>query len=351
MLVINPGSTSTKVALYKGYDLIKEQTLRHDVKELDKYFKIYPQKDFRKNIIVDFLMQNNVKVEDIDVFVGRGGMLRPLKGGTYLVNEAMVADLAEEKYGSHASNLGAIIAFELAAPQNKEAYIVDPVCVDEFEDISRVTGLKGIIRKSLFHALNQKAIAKRYANDIGVPYDKLNLIVAHLGGGISVGLHRQGRVIDVNNALDGDGPFSPERTGSLPAVAVAELAIKNNYTLDEMKKIIAGKGGLVSHLGTSSGMEITTRIKQGDSDAKFYLQAMAYQITKEIGSLYFVMGGKIDAILITGGLAHNTDLVSMLKWYTDPIMILSIYPGEDEMKSLAEGTMRVLEKTEEVKYY
>lgn len=351
MLVINPGSTSTKVALFKGYECIKETTLRHDVAELDKYFKIYPQKDFRREIIINFLKDNNLTEKDIDVFVGRGGMLRPLQGGTYLVNEAMVQDLAEEKYGSHASNLGAIIAYEFAKPQKKPAYIVDPVCVDEFEDISRVTGLKGVIRKSLFHALNQKAIAKRYASDVGKPYDKLNLIVAHLGGGISVGLHRQGRVIDVNNALDGDGPFSPERTGSLPAVAVAELCIKNGYTLDQMKKMIAGKGGLVSHLGTSSGMEISSRIQAGDSDAKFYLQAMAYQITKEIGSLYFVLSGKVDAILITGGLAHNKDLVAMLKHYMDPIMKLSIYPGEDEMKSLAEGTMRVLEGIERVKHY
>jgi len=351
MLVINPGSTSTKVAIFDGYRLVKEKTLRHDAKELDKYFKIYPQKDFRKQIIIDFLKDNEMSLEDVDVFVGRGGMLRPLQGGTYLVNESMVQDLAEEKFGSHASNLGAILAYEMAQPQKKKAFIVDPVCVDEFEDISRVTGIKGIIRKSLFHALNQKAIAKRYASDVGRDYNDLNLIIAHLGGGISVGLHRKGRVIDVNNALDGDGPFSPERAGSIPAVAIAELCIKNNHTLDEMKKIIAGKGGLVSLLGTSSGLEISNRIKEGDQDAKFFLQAMAYQITKQIGGLYFALGGNVDAIVITGGLAYNNDLVSMLKNYMDPVMKLSIYPGEDEMKSLAEGTIRVLEGIEEAKVY
>jgi butyrate kinase len=234
---------------------------------------------------------------------------------------------------------------------NKLAYIVDPVCIDEMHDLAKVSGLKGIERQSIFHALNQKATAKRYARDNNRKYEDLTLIVAHLGGGISVGLHHKGKVIDVNEALLGDGPFSPERTGTLPAGQLATLCFSGKYTLEEIKKMIAGKGGLVSYLGTSNGVEISNRIHNGDREAEFYFHAMAYQISKEIGALYFVAQGNVDAIIATGGLAYNSDLMGFLKEYINPIRTLTIYPGENEMQSLAEGVLRVLEGSEEALIY
>jgi butyrate kinase len=239
----------------------------------------------------------------------------------------------------------------MAREFNKLAYIVDPVCIDEMHDLAKVSGLKGIERQSIFHALNQKATAKRYARDNNRKYEDLTLIVAHLGGGISVGLHHKGKVIDVNEALLGDGPFSPERTGTLPAGQLAALCFSGKYTLEEIKKMIAGKGGLVSYLGTSNGVEISNRIHNGDREAEFYFHAMAYQISKEIGALYFVAQGNVDAIIATGGLAYNSDLMGFLKEYINPIRTLTIYPGENEMQSLAEGVLRVLEGSEEALIY
>ncbi len=352
MLIINPGSTSTKVALYKNERIIIEKTLRHPVDELSKYWHIIDQKDDRKKLIEAFLEQHNYKLKDIDIFIGRGGMLKPLKqSGTYLINTLMIADLKAAKYGEHASNLGAIIAFELAQLNHKKAYIVDPVCVDEMHDVARVSGLKGLTRQSTFHALNQKAIAKKHALNIGKKYESLNLIVCHLGGGISVGLHMKGKVVDVNNALGGDGPFSPERTGSLPTYPLIELCFSNGYKEMDIKKMLVGKGGLVSYLDTSDGMEIEKRIIAGDQEAAFYFHAMAYRVVKEIGGLYFITSGDIDGILITGGLAHNQTFISYLKSYIEPIQKLYVYAGEDEMQALAEGVMRVLNKEEELHIY
>jgi len=351
ILAINPGSTSTKIALYEDHKEIIESTIRHSIDEINQFQKISQQKDFRKNIILSFLLNNNIDVKDIDIYVGRGGLLKPIKSGTYLVNEEMIKDLEEELYGSHASNLGAILAYELANSFNKPAYIVDPVVVDELSDIARVTGLKGINKISIFHALNQKAVAKRYAKENNKKYEDLNLIIAHLGGGITIGYHHFGKVIDVNNGLGGEGPFSPERSGTMPTFQMLELLNSNKYSLDEIKKLLVGKGGLVSYLGTSNGFEISKRIENNDQDAKFYFQAMAYQIAKEIGSLYFIAKGKIDAIIITGGLAYNPDLMGFLTEYINPIKLALIYPGEDEMASLVEGVLRVTEKTEEVQVY
>ncbi|XMB72316.1 butyrate kinase [Mycoplasmatota bacterium WC30] len=352
LLVINPGSTSTKVALYLNDKLIQEATLRHDVHELEKFETLIDQLDFRRQVILDFLIDHKYQINQIDIFVGRGGMLKPLfNGGTYLVTEKMLNDLRTCKYGTHASNLGALLASSFAKPLNRPAYIVDPVVIDEFEDISRVSGQKLIERKSIFHALNQKATAKRHAKMVGNTYENMNIIVCHLGGGISVGLHRQGRVVDVNNALGGDGPFSPERTGTIPTFPLVDLCFSGDYTKEEIKKLLVGKGGLVSYLGTNSGLEIEKRINDGDTEAQFYFEAMGYNVVKQIGALYFVCKGKVDAVLITGGVAHSKYFINYLKSYLDKIVSVYIYPGEDEMRALAEGTLRTLRKEEKLQAY
>lgn len=350
-LVINPGSTSTKVAIFEDSTLVKQMTLRHNHEDLADFKKIYDQKDYRKQIIMNFLQTEKLSLENFDFFVGRGGLLKPLKqSGTYLIEEAMIVDLKEEKYGAHASNLGTILAFEFGKLTNKPAYLVDPVVVDELDEIARVSGLKEIKRKSIFHALNQKAVAKRHARSLEKKYEELTMIVCHLGGGISVGLHHLGRVIDVNDALGGTGPFSPQRVGSLPTTQLADLILSNKYSRYELHKMFVGQGGLMSYLGTDDGQSIETRIGMGDKDAKLVMDAMAYQIAKEVGSLYFIAPRKVDAIILTGGLAYNTYLINTLKVYLDKYP-LTIYPGEDEMLSLVEGALRAIKKEEEVHLY
>lgn len=352
LLVINPGSTSTKIAIFNNDKMLQDQTLKHDIEVIQSFSSVISQKDFRKQVIIDFLNDHHYKLSDIDVFVGRGGMLKPIhNGGTFLVTQDMVDELSIAKYGQHASNLGAVIAFDFARELNRPAYIVNPVSVDELDDISRVSGLSSINRTSVFHALNHKAIAKRYAKSVNREYEELNLIVVHLGGGISVALHKNGRCVDLNNALGGTGPFSPERTGTLPSFPLVELCFSGKYTLDQVKKMLVGKGGLVSYIGTANGLEIKKRIDNGDEKAKFYLQAMAYNVVKEIGSLYFANSGKIDAIILTGGLAYSTMFVDMICSYINPIMGVEVFPGEDEMRALAEGTLRVLNKQEKLQVY
>lgn len=347
LLVINPGSTSTKVALFKNDFLLHEKTLRHDVEVLRQFPDLNDQLPFRKEIILGFIKEFGYSLDQIDVFVGRGGLMRPLKdSGTYEINSQMIDDLKRAPYGKHASNLGAMIAYDFATPLGRPAYIVNPVCIDEMHDLARVSGLKEIERISLFHALNQKAIALRHAKVVGKKYNELNLIVCHLGGGISIGWHHLGRVVDVNCALGGDGPFSPERVGQVPSYPLIDLCFSGQYTKDQIKKKLVGDGGLVSYLGTSSGLEIQKRVEAGDEQSKFYLNAMAYQVAKEIGSLYFVAKGSIDALLITGGLAYNKPLMEMLSNYCAPIIPLTLYPGEDEMHALAEGAYRVLTNEE-----
>ncbi len=351
-LVINPGSTSTKVAIFLNDKLIQESTLRHDVDELEQYGGIIEQLEFRRSVIMDFLVQHKYRLNQIDVFVGRGGMLKALKnGGAYLVTEDMLDDLRQCKYGAHASNLGALLASSFAKPLNRPAYIVDPVVIDEFEDISRVSGQKLIERRSIFHALNQKATAKRHARSMHKEYEDMNLIVCHLGGGISVGLHKKGRVIDVNNALGGDGPFSPERTGTIPTYPLVDICFSGDYTKEEVKKLLVGGGGLVSYLGTNDGREVERRIAEGDEEAQFYFEAMGYNIVKEIGAMYFACKGQIDAVLLTGGMAYSKYLIDYLRGYLDKIVSVYVYPGEDEMRALAEGTLRVLRKEEKLQAY
>jgi butyrate kinase len=346
ILVINPGSTSTKVALYENEKSLVERTLRHDVEELKPYKTIIDQIDFRKKLILEFLKECDYKLSDVDLFVGRGGMMKPLSGGTYNISEEMVTDLSSLKYGAHASALGTILAYTFAKEHNKPAFTVNPVVVDEFEDIARISGLKEIERKSVFHALNQKAVAMRFAKSIQKPYDKINVIVVHLGGGISVGLHKRGRVIDVNNALGGDGPFSPERTGTIPTYPLIDMCFSGKYTKEEIKKMLVGKGGIASYLGTNDSRIVEERINEGDDYAKLIYEAMAYTVVKEIGSMYFVCKGDIDGIILTGGIAYSKYFTDYIKKHVDPIKKVTVYPGEDEMQALAEGAMRVMRNQE-----
>ncbi len=339
LLAINPGSTSTKIAVYEDLNPLCVKTLRHSVEELSEYPNIIDQYEFRKNVIIETLKNECIELSELTAIVGRGGLVKPIPGGVYKVNEELLEDLRKGVMGEHASNLGGIIAYEIAKGLNIEnnSFIVDPVVVDEMDDIARYSGRPELPRLSIFHALNQKAVARRFAREHSLNYEKINIIVVHLGGGITVGAHKNGRVIDVNNGLDGDGPFSPERTGSLPAGALAKLCFTGKFQLHQVKKMITGQGGIVAYLGTNNGTEVEKRIEEGDQKAKDVFEAMAYQISKEIGSCAAVLFGKCDAIVITGGMAHSNILV---EWITERVKFIApvyVYPGEDEMQALAEG--------------
>ncbi|HSL93910.1 MAG TPA: butyrate kinase [Bacillota bacterium] len=352
VLAINPGSTSTKVAVYSGAKLLFEETLRHSAEELAPYARVADQYEFRKKVILEFLQRQSFAGEHYAAVVGRGGLLRFIPGGTYQVNDEMVADLRAGSRGEHASNLGGLLARELSSEWGVPSFIVDPVVVDEMDDIARLSGHPLIPRKSIFHALNQKAVAKRYAASVGRPYDHLRLIVAHLGGGISVGAHSGGRVVDVNNALDGEGPFSPERSGGLPVGDLVKLCFSGKYTHAEVKKMITGHGGLVAYLGTNDGREVRKRIGQGDEHARLVYEALAYQVAKEIGSMATALKGKVDAVLLTGGLAYDQEfLIPRIIERVSFIANVVTMPGEDEMSALAEGALRVLRGEEQPLVY
>lgn len=351
ILVINPGSTSTKVAVFENLDLLVKKTIRHTAKSLKKFNDLIDQIDMRKKVVIDFLEKNNIELTEIEGFIGRGGLMKPVKSGIYEVNDQMIKDLGSNEYGEHASNLGGLIVSELAISVNKKAYIADPVVVDEMSSVAKISGLNGISRRPLWHALNQKAVAKKYAEKLGFNYEDMNLIVAHLGGGISVGLHKRGRVTDVNNALDGDGPFSPERTGGLPVASVYELAYSGQYTLEQLKKLNHGFGGLVSYLNTNDAEKVADMINDGQVFAKRVMKAMVYQIAKEIGSLYAVTRGNLDAIIITGGLAYNQTVLQPLLEYIDHLGEIVVYPGEDELEALASNMYKLLISNIELRSY
>lgn len=351
MLVINPGSTSTKIAVFEDTKPVFEETLRHSSEEIAKYKTIFEQYDFRKEVILKAVKKAGIDIKTLNAVVGRGGLLKPIEGGTYKVNDVMLEDLKVGVMGQHASNLGGIIAHEIAKSINVPAYIVDPVVVDEMDPVARISGLPGIERKSIVHALNQKAVAKRYSKDKKVKYDDLNLIVSHMGGGISVGAHKKGRIVDVNNALDGEGPFSPERSGSLPVGDLVKLCYSGKYTLEEVKKMINGKGGFVAYLGTNDARDVEKMMNEGNCEAELVFKAMAYQVSKEIGSCAAILGGKVDAIILTGGLAYGKTFVEWIKERVSFIAPIVVYPGEDELLALAEGGLRVLTGEEMPKEY
>ena len=352
ILAINPGSTSTKIAVYQGSKSIFLKNIKHSSEDLQPFKGVVDQFSFRKEIILQELKDAEIRIDLITAIVGRGGLVKPIESGVYEVNEAMLKDLHESKLGEHASNLGGLIAHDISQSlKGARAFIADPVVVDEMDDVARYTGHPKFIRHSIFHALNQKAIAKKHAKSIDRPYEELNLIVAHLGGGISVGAHRKGRVVDVNNALDGEGPFSPERVGTLPCGQVAALCFSGEYTHDEVKKMIKGEGGFVSYLGTNDAYEVEMRIKGGDVEAKKIHDAIAYQLGKEVGSLCTVLRGKVDAILFTGGMAYDKGLIDDVKEMISFIAPVVVYPGEDEMEALAMNGYSVLKGEVEPRVY
>jgi butyrate kinase len=351
ILVINPGSTSTKIGVFDDERPILETTIRHDTEVLQTYKSIIDQYEFRKQTILEALDKEGINISKLSAVCGRGGLLRPIEGGTYAVNEEMLKDLRRGYSGQHASNLGGILAYEIASALNIPAFIVDPVVVDELEPIARISGFPLIERRSIFHALNQKAVARRVAKQMGKKYEEVNFIVAHMGGGITVGAHKQGRVVDVNNGLDGEGPFSPERAGTVPAGDLVSLCFSGEYYREEIMKMLVGRGGLVGYLGTNDAVKVEKMIAAGDEKAKLVYSAMAYQVAKEIGAASAVLAGRVDAIILTGGLAYGKEFVKEIadrvQWIADVI----VQPGENELQALAEGALRVLRGEEEAKEY
>ncbi|HUU05115.1 MAG TPA: butyrate kinase [Patescibacteria group bacterium] len=350
ILAINPGSTSTKIAIFLGKEKILGQNISHTLDELTPFSRIIDQHHFREKVILDFLKQNAFDVNLLAAVVGRGGLLSPMASGTYQVNNEMIDFLKNNKM-EHASNLGALLASDIASIVPVDAFIVDPVVVDEMADIARITGLPEIRRVSIFHALNHKAAAREAAKKLERPYRDCRLIVAHLGGGISIGAHLNGQVIDVNNALNGDGPFAPERAGSLPSWSLIELALSGKYDQAALKKKITGKGGIVAHLNINDMRKVEEMVKAGDRDATLIFEAMAYNVAKDIGSLATVLEGKIDAIVLTGGIAYDQYFVELIRRRVEFLAQLIVLPGEDEMTAMAQGALRVLSGEEAPKHW
>ncbi len=351
ILVLNPGSTSTKVSLFENEREVDASAIAHDAADLSAYPSIAAQHPMRLRAIRSFLQASAHSDARFDAVVGRGGLLKPVDSGVYRVNDAMKRDLRSGAYGEHASNLGALLADELAAESGCDAFIADPVVVDELDDVARYSGLPQISRRSIFHALNQKSAAREAAASAGLRYEEAGLIVAHMGGGVSIGAHRNGRVVDVNNALDGDGPFSPERTGSLPAGQLLSLALSGDHDERALRRMLTGGGGLIAYCGTNSLVELRERVAAGDTNAAAVIDAMAYQISQEIARHGATLRGRVDLIVLTGGMAHDDVLVAAI---TDRIGFLApirVVPGEREMLSLARAAIRVLTGIEEPKEY
>ncbi len=350
ILVINPGSTSTKIGVFEDTNPVKELTLRHSVEELAPFGSVAGQQGFRREIILGALAEAGVDISSLDIVIGRGGLLKPIPSGIYEVTDAVAEDL-ENPSGEHASNLGGLLARGIAGLAGVKAYIADPVVVDELDDVARVAGLPQMRRVPVFHALNQKAVARRYAQETGRAYEDMNLIVAHLGGGISIGAHRRGLAADVNNCLDGEGPFSPERSGTLPAGQLAEMCFSGQYTLLEVRRLIAGKGGLAAHFGTNNVAELVKRAEAGDRAVKIVLDAMSYRVGKSIGAAAAVLRGDVDAIILTGGVAWNPMITDYIKAMTEFIAPVAVIPGEDELEALASNALRLLRGETSAKEY
>ncbi|OHX66575.1 butyrate kinase [Flammeovirga pacifica] len=350
ILVINPGSTSTKVAIYEGEKEYKVKTLRHSIEELQGFPSEEDQLQYRKEKVVEFLKEEQIDISTLAIVMARGGLSKPIESGVYLVDENLLHDLKETPR-KHASNWAAKIAFDIAKEAEVNAYIADPVVVDELSDIARISGHPKFPRISVFHALNQKAVAKTYANRIGKDYKDLNLIVTHMGGGVSVGAHLKGKVVDVNQALDGDGPFSPERSGTLPVGDVVRAAFSGAYTQQEMISMLVGKGGMSAYLNTIDAKEVIDAAQNGDTKAEQIMQAMIYQIAKSINSLVVPLNNEVDAIILTGGLAYGQWFTSELEKFVKHIAPVEIHPGEDEMWALAFNGYQVIKKKVTPKEY
>ncbi len=352
ILVINPGAGSTRVAVFKNEKPLFEENIRHKPEELLKFANIIDQYEFRRDKILLFLNSKKFELTSLTAIVGRGGPFKPLTSGTYLVNDKLIKDIRTGNYQSeHPSLLGAVLAKEIADQLGIKAYFVDPVSVDEFWYLSRYSGLKEIKRKALSHALNVRLVAKKAAKEIKKPYSECNFIIAHLGMGITVAAHSKGKQIDSSNANE-DGPFSPQRTGGLPTMGLAKFIFDGEYQYQDIRKKLNRESGLLSYLGTDSVEEVEKRINDGDKEAAAVYDAMVYQIAKEVGAYSVVLKGKIDAIIITGGIAHSKNFIEKLKsWVSFLSSKFFVYPGEGEMEGLAYGVLRVLCSEEEVKNY
>lgn len=350
VLAINTGSTSTKVAVYREMTPELELSLSHTKEDLKPFATVFDQEQWRRDLVLNALKEKGIALESLSAVIGRGGLLRPIESGVYRVNEKMLAEL-KAATPQHASGLAAGIAKEIAKECGVEAYIADPIVVDERDEVAKVCGIKGLDTRVIWHALNQKATARLYAKECGKPYEELNLIVAHMGGGITVGAHKGGRVIDCNNGLDGSGPIAPERAGTLPAGSLVKLCFSGKHTEKEVLAMIAGGGGLVSLAGTNQAREVAQRAAEGDAEADLAIRAMIYSIAKQIGQLATVLYGKVDAVILTGGIAHNTRVVTELKERCSFIAPVVIYPGENELESLVQNALRVLHGEENAKDY
>ncbi|MBR5082322.1 MAG: butyrate kinase [Bacteroidales bacterium] len=352
LLIINPGSTSTKVAVFQDKEQVFKKNIKHSVEDIAKFDRISDQFSYRKDVILNELKNEGIDLNGLSAVVGRGGLLHPLTSGVYEVNEAMIKDLTAASYGEHACNLGGLIANDIAKEYGVKAYIADPVVVDEMEDVARYSGHPLFPRVSIFHALNQKMIARQHAEAVGKRYEDLNLIGVHLGGGISVGAHKKGRVVDVNNALNGDGPFTPERSGALPSGPLMKACFSGKYTKKDVDLMLKGQGGFVAYLGTNDALEVENAVKAGNKEWEKVYRAMAYQVAKEIGGLAAsALDMDVDGIFITGGMAYDKTFCAIVKEHVEKIAPVYVYPGEDEMKALAFNGLRVLNKEAEVQIY
>lgn len=350
ILTINPGSTSTKIGVFHNERSIFEKTLRHNIEELSDLTELLISMNFVKTIFSKRFMSRESIFQSLMQSAQEAGF-SAIEGGTYVVNDEMIEDLKSGYAGQHASNLGGIIAREIADGLNIPSYIVDPVVVDEMSVLAKVSGMPEIERKSIFHALNQKAVARKAAASLGKRYENMKMIITHMGGGITIGVHDRGRVVDVNNGLHGEGPFSPERAGTVPAGDLVDLCFSGEYTKEEIMKKLVGTGGLLGYLGTNDAVKVEQMIQGGDEKARFIYDAMAYQVAKEIGAASAALKGEVEAIVLTGGLAYGKSFVSAIRSYIDWISDVLVYPGENELQSLAQGALRVLQGEEQSKQY
>ena len=352
LLIINPGSTSTKIAVFHDKECVFKKNIKHSTEEIAPFEHIADQYHFRKEVILNELKEAGIELNDLSMVVGRGGLLKPLTSGIYEVNEAMIRDLVNSPVGEHACNLGGLIADDIAKSVGVKAYIADPVIVDEMEDVARFSGHPAFPRLSVFHALNQKMIARQHAATVGKKYEELHLIGIHLGGGISVAAHKKGRVVDVNNALNGDGPFTPERSGSLPSGLLMNACFSGKYTKKDIDLMLKGQGGYVAYLGTNDALEVENQVKAGNKEWELVYRAMAYQVAKEVGGLAAsAFSMDVDAIFVTGGMAYDKGFCRLLDEHLGKIAPVCVYPGEDEMMALTLNGLMVLNGEVEAKIY
>jgi len=356
ILVINPGSTSTKLALFENEQPLVSSETQHPKEELARFERVIDQYPFRLDAIRTFLRDADIDPCSIVAVAGRGGLLHPLEGGVYAVSDEMVDDLKQARYGEHPCNLGAVLARELAEEWAIPAFIVDPVVTDEMTDVARLTGLPQISRRSLFHALNQRGVARSVSARLGIDYAQGNFIICHMGGGVSIGAHRQGRVVDVINALDGEGPFTSERTGGLPVLPVLDMVERGEKTPAELRQIILRQGGLYAHLGTNDPREVVARIEAGDDKARLVFAGLAYAIARSIASLVPAFADEsgatgLTAVILTGGMARSAELVAELKRLVGSLGPVEVVVGEEEMGALAAGAARVLAGQDRAKVY